>query len=422
MSQLIKAASPRCETALYCHYSRAPGFFCSVVVTAHYNYVWFGLLLMGIQILRLAEFTVSVPVLIRFITGWCSTFLCLKNSEAVLTSWFLISSVWCPQMQWMHYFHHWNGEQMDLVITQKSLFSQNQRLFPIAALQPILLHNLGAHLKILKPAANHCFWTLVWSSSWEVREPPGHPPCISFGFLRIFFFFSKHAVPIPGTIRGQHRAVRRKCRPTKCCFGKRETVNTAELWEQHTYFTPNRNYTYKTFHRVCANESKQSWNASFLKSWWLLNSCTVTIEAIHQRNWKDFIRSVHHVVLRCKVACWTRSALIHPSISGGRWHVSPSVSHYLVSTRSLSDQANDVISFINKSSFLPRVPISWAYLALQRQLSSFRSRPPPTPPPNSMLLLFIHSHGGLKERFLQKRFTLTLSNCSGAVRWVSHFS
>lgn len=44
---------------------------------------------MGIQILRLAEFTVSVPVLIRFITGCCGTFLCLRNSEAILTGWFL---------------------------------------------------------------------------------------------------------------------------------------------------------------------------------------------------------------------------------------------------------------------------------------------------------------------------------------------
>lgn len=40
-SQLIKAACPGCETALCCHYSRAPGFLCSVVATARYNYVWF---------------------------------------------------------------------------------------------------------------------------------------------------------------------------------------------------------------------------------------------------------------------------------------------------------------------------------------------------------------------------------------------
>lgn len=73
MSQLIKPACPGCETAPYCHYSRAPGFLCSVVATAHYNYVWFGPLFMGMKILRLAEFTVSVPVLIRFITGMGSS-------------------------------------------------------------------------------------------------------------------------------------------------------------------------------------------------------------------------------------------------------------------------------------------------------------------------------------------------------------
>lgn len=113
----MKAACPGCEPALYCHYSRAPGFLCSVVATARYNYVWFGSLLMGIQILRLAEFTISVPVLIRFITGWCGTFLSLKNSEALLTGWFLILSVWCSQMQWLHYFHPCNREQTGLFTT-----------------------------------------------------------------------------------------------------------------------------------------------------------------------------------------------------------------------------------------------------------------------------------------------------------------
>lgn len=52
-----------------------------------------------------------------------------------------------------------------------------------------LLHNPEAHLKILKPAAMLCLWTVVQPCSWEVRGPSQTPPSISFGFFRCFFCF-----------------------------------------------------------------------------------------------------------------------------------------------------------------------------------------------------------------------------------------
>lgn len=169
----------------------------------------FGPLLMGIQILRLAEFTVSVPVLIRFITGCCGTFLCLRKLRGhpdrlvpIFVSLMLTEAVNAsfPPL----------GQGNKRTCSQPSVHFQPKSALVFHRGPPptpglYLLHNPGAHLKILKPAAKLCLWTVVQPRSWEVREPSRPPPSISFGFLRTFFFvlFSKHAVPIPGTKRGQ---------------------------------------------------------------------------------------------------------------------------------------------------------------------------------------------------------------------------
>lgn len=128
---------------------------------------------MGIKILRLAKFTVSVPVLIRFITGggssvwWRGTlFMSQKTPKG---RFLMLSGLMLTDAANALFF--FTPEAVDKRTGPQPgvhFFAKISICFPPPPSSTYWLHNPGAQSKILDPAVKLCFWALVQWCSWEV--------------------------------------------------------------------------------------------------------------------------------------------------------------------------------------------------------------------------------------------------------------